>query len=145
MNHVHLVTDPLSAAFDSPFLVGVLAAVAKRRKAIRHKVRSIAVERVLERTHAQEHEKLEIVSEVGRARLRLFVWDDRWVFVDARAPTKRDGWAWEFSYEGRLVGDDARALICAFEESIDAAHTQSGEAMERVWKPLLAAGPRLSR
>ena len=139
------LTDPLSSAPKTPFLAGVLAALAKRRKAIRHKVRSISVEKVLERTSADEREKLEISSSVGAARLRLFVWEDRWVFIDARTPTKASGWAWEFNYQGRLLGDEAHALIHAFEQSIDAATIQSGEALGGVWKPLLATGPRPSR
>jgi hypothetical protein len=144
MNRVSHPTDPLSTAPNSPFLAEVLASLAKRRKAIRHKARSITVEKVRERANAEEREKLEISAEVGAARLRLFVWDDRWVFIDARAPTKRSGWAWEFSYEGRMVGDEARALIGAFEQSIEATTTQPAETLAGVWKPLLASGPRLS-
>lgn len=144
MNRVPHLIDPLSTAPKSPFLAGVLAALAKRRRAIRHKVRKIAVDKLRERISADEHEKLEISSVVGTAQLRLFVWDDRWVFVDARIPTKSDGWSWEFSYEGRLVGDEARALIEAFEDSIEAAAMQSGERLELVWKPLLAGGPHLT-
>lgn len=144
MNRVANVADPFSTPPRSQFLAAVLAGLGKRRKAIRHKCHSIAVEKVLERTSTNEHEKLEISSEVGGARLRLFVWDDRWVFVDARAPTQNGGWAWEFTQQGRLIGDEGRALVQALEASIDAAATECREAMERVWKPLLATGPRLS-
>jgi hypothetical protein len=136
------LTHPLSSAPKSLFLSDTLAALAKRRRAIRHKTRGLAVDKVLERTGAEEQEKLEISAEVGAARLRLFVWDDRWVFIDARIPTKTSGWEWEFSYQGRLVGDDTRALFGGFEQSIDAVAAQSDEALDNVWRPLLAAGPR---
>ena len=139
-----LSSDPLSSAPKSQFLAAVLATLAKRRKAIRHKTRHIAADRVLERMSAEEHEKLEVTSDVGMARLRLFVWDDRWVFIDARTPTKNSGWEWEFTCQGRLIGEEAAALIRAFEASVDAAASQSSEALQRVWKPLLASGPRLS-
>jgi len=142
MKGVPLLTDPLSSAPKSAFLAGTLAALGKRRRAIRHKVSSIAVEKVLERTSTDEHDKLEIFATVGAARLRLFVWDDRRVFIDARTPTKTSGWAWEFSYQGRMAVSEPRFLIEAFEQSIDAVAAQSGDALDGVWKPLLATGPR---
>lgn len=138
-------TDPLSKPPKSAFLSDVLLALEKRRKAIRHKVRQLAVEKVLERADGDQQEKLEICCDVGvREKVRLFLWDDRWVFVDARAPTKDSGWAWEFTNQGRLGGgSDARALVQAFEQSIDAAADQSADGLARVWTPLLASGPRL--
>lgn len=137
------VADPFSPPTENQFLVALLAGLRKRRKPIRHKVRSIVVEKLLERTSADEHEKLEISAEVGAARLRLFVCDDRWVFVDARRPTKNSGWAWEFTRQGRLVAGEVGPLIQALEASIEATASESREAMERVWKSLLATGPRL--
>jgi hypothetical protein len=145
MNSVPRLADPLSTPPKSPFLANALAGLAKRRRAIRHKVRSIAVEKVLERTSDEEFEKLEIVTDVGAVRLRLFIWDDRWVVVDARVATKSSGWAWEFTAQGRLVGNEARTLVGALEASVDAAAAHSSDDMERVWKSLLATGPRLSR
>jgi len=62
------ISDPLSPAIRSAFLADTPAALAKRRRAIRHKVRSIKVKKILERTSADEHEKLEISVEVGVAR-----------------------------------------------------------------------------
>lgn len=99
---------------------------------------------MLERTSGDEHEKVEIACDVAMARkLRLFIWNDLWVFIDARTPTKSSGWAWEFTHEGRFAAGEARALVEALEDSIDAAAAQSSEDLERVWKPLLASGPRL--
>lgn len=144
MDGVSHITDPLAPRTKSVFLADVIIALSKRRKAIRHKTRNLAVARVLERTSAAEHEKLEVSADVNAARLRLFVWDDRWVFVDARVPTKGSGWAWEFTYQGRLAGPAARTLIAAFERTIDATASQDAEELECAWKPLLATGPRAS-
>lgn len=145
MDGVQRFTDPLSKPFKSAFLTDVLLALAKTRKAIRHKVRQLAVEKVLEHTDGDHHEKLEICCEVGaREKIRLFLWDDRWVFVDARTPTKDSGWKWEFTHQGRLGGGSVgRALVQAFEQSIEAAADQSADGLGRVWMPLLASGPRL--
>ena len=144
MSAVAFVADPSSSTLKSRFLADILAALAKRRRALRHKTGDIAVEKVLEATSGAEDEKLEISCDVGPARLRLFAWADRWIFIDARTATKTGGWEWEFSQQGRLLGGEARALIGVFERSIDATAMKSTESLEDVWKPLLASGPRLS-
>ena len=142
MRGVTDLIDPLSKQPKSEFLADTLRCLAKRRKAIRHKVRDIAVEKVLERTGRGEREKLEIAC-TGPA-LRLFVWDDRWVFIDARTLVKDKGWTWEFTDQGRLVGGaDGRGLVAALEETIEAVSSQSSAALKQIWKPLLASGPRL--
>jgi hypothetical protein len=140
---VSRLVDPLSQPPKSGFLADIHFSLAKRRKAIRHKVRDIAAEKVKERSEGVEREKLEITREIdGRGTsLRLFLWEDRWTFVDARRPTKREGWAWVFTSEGRAVVD-ARTIIEGLEASIDAAALQSVEAFERIWRPMLATGPR---
>ena len=135
--------DPLSAPPKSAFLAEVVSALAKRRKAIRHKVRNIAVEKLVERSNGYEGEKIEVELSVAGQTFRLQIWEDRWAFVDARRPDKRAGWAWEFTRQGRLVGAvDARAVVELLERSIEAATLQSSAALESVWTPLLATGPR---
>lgn len=138
-----LVEGPASPA--SNFLAGVAIALDKRRKAIRYSLRNLKVESCEERLSDEEPDKLEITGKLGRTNLRLFVWEDRWVFVDARTPMKGDGWAWESTHEGRLTAGDAQVLVNALEASIAAASGQSSDEFERVWKPLLATGPRLAR
>ena len=134
--------DPLSPPTESPFLRGILDGLSKRRKAIRYKVRQISVEKVRERTGSEEREKLEITCEGNAQKLRLFLWDDRWVFVDARISSKQ-GWAWEFTYQGRWMGiADARVLVAALEQSIEASSLGDSAKLEGVWRPLLAQGPR---
>lgn len=138
------LTDPLSSPPKSQFLADALAALSKRRKAIRNKVRKLSVEKVLERTDGDEWEKLEVTCDDGLGqRLRLFLWEDRWIFIDARASAKK-GWAWEFTEQGRLVGGlDARALVEALEASLEASFQRSSASMKQIWTPLLTTGPRL--
>ena len=52
--------------------------------------------------------------------LRLAVWDDRWVWVDARRSSK-SGWVWESTTEGRFVSaGGARDLVAHAEETLSA-------------------------
>ena len=135
--------DPLAVPLKNIFLADVGSALAKRRKAIRHKVRNIAVEKLVERSDGYEGEKIEVELTVAGQSFRLHIWEDRWTFIDARRPEKGTGWAWEFTRQGRLVGGvDARALVELLEQSIEAATLQSSAALEGLWAPLLATGPR---
>lgn len=134
--------DPLSLPTESPFLKNILGGLSKRRKAIRYKVRQISIEKVRERTDSEEREKLEITCEWNAKKLRLFLWDDRWVFIDARMSSKQ-GWAWEFTHQGRLMGiADARVLVAALEQSIEASSLGDSATLEGLWSRLLAQGPR---
>lgn len=137
------LVDPLSQPPTSGFLADILLSLAKRRKAIRHQVRNIAAEKVKERAEGVEREKLEITCEIdGRGTsLRMFVWEDRWILVDARRPIKKEGWAWVYTSEGRTTVD-GRTIVEGLEASIEAASLQSVETFERVWQPMIATGPR---
>lgn len=143
----------LSRPPGSAFLADLLESLRRRRKAIRRHVRDFAVEKVLEREDGEELEKLEVECGLpGRERttVRLFVWEDRWVWVDARSMVDRkQGWAWEFSAEGRAAGGaDGRRLVEALEASIAAAspvEDDNAAILRGLWKPLLAAGPSLAR
>lgn len=134
--------DPLCLPAESPFLREVLGGLSKRRKAIRYKLRQISVDKVRERIDSEEREKLEITCEGNIQKLRLFLWEDRWVFVDARISSKQ-GWTWEFTHQGRLMGiADARTLVAALEQSIEASSLGDSTTLEGLWRPLLAQGPR---
>lgn len=143
VNVVHVAKRTrISSTTLSPFLTDLAVALDKRRRAIRYKVRDLRIEKGNDRLSADEPDKLEVTGKVGPAKLRVFVWEDRWVFVDARTPTKREGWSWESTHEGRLIGGDAEVLVSALEASIDAARSQSSDDLSRLWKSLLASGPR---
>lgn len=132
---------------SSALLVSVLAALRRRHKALKDRVRELRVERIVDHSEDSQVEKLEIECVAsGRTKMRLFVWEDRWVWADFRRISKRDGWLWAFTVEGRIFGvDPARQLLEALENSIgEAFEMTTGELdrFERIWAPLLAQGPR---
>jgi hypothetical protein len=129
---------------DATFLEEVLFALGRRRKAIRYRVRDLDVQR----TTDEDSEKLSIECKpmgVQRTIVRLFVWPDRWIWIDARKSSK-NGWVWQFTMDGRLAGGlAAEDLIKALEGSISASQPVKDAAekgLDKLWKPLLAQGPR---
>lgn len=141
--------DLLAMAPRSRFLAEVLAALKKRRRAIKYTLRKFTAEKLVERGEGQDREKLEIGCEFHSSQhtaLRLFLWGDRWIWVDARSLKKGDGWTWHFTHEGRAVGGlTGRQIVEALEASISAsspAHGNHAELLEQVWHPILALGPR---
>ncbi len=80
----------------------------------------------------------------NRGLLRLHAWPDRWVWLDARCPTKK-GWAWSWTYEGRLLGEhSASAIIKTIEDTLGPLHRMDSSKTDEfstLWKPLLARGP----
>ena len=81
-----------------------------------------------------------------RVQLRVQVWGDRWVWVDASRYSK-SGWVWEFTSEGRFVSPNgARSLVEHAEAMIIASHKKPAaevpQAMHDIWSKSLAVGPR---
>jgi hypothetical protein len=129
------------------FIDDFLASFAKRRKAIKYQLRELSVERVVERDLDGESRKLEIllIPLMPRTRIEVSAWEDRWISVSASRSSK-EGWRWLYSHQGRLLGGlGGRGLVVAIEESISAAHSANAGStshFERIWTPILAAGPR---
>ena len=83
---------------------------------------------------------------VGDPRLKIVIWHDRFVWLDARVASKRDGWIWEWTFDGRLLGDKSgKDLVEAVEKTIHIlSYAKQGETdqLSAPWKPLLARGPK---
>jgi hypothetical protein len=131
---------------QTTFVAQLQEALRKRGKPIRYRKSDISIEPVIERTNGEEREKLEIECPFHgtTTRLCVHVWDDRWIWIDARRSSKA-GWVWQYSTEGRLVGShSARDFVALFEESLSAGHwdEQAPARLENVWKPALATGPK---
>jgi hypothetical protein len=129
---------------SATFLDDVQLAIASRRKPLRYKVRGLEVQRSAD----GESEKLAIecmLQGIQRTVVRLLVWPDRWIWIDARQSSKA-GWIWQFTTEGRLRGGlPAATLSQALEDSLAAAHAgsqASSEELRKLWEPLLARGPQ---
>ncbi|MFO1187500.1 MAG: hypothetical protein U1E87_08660 [Alphaproteobacteria bacterium] len=137
--------------FESEFLAEVEFALRKRSKALKYKTFGLRCERVLDSTEASRQEKFELTLDgppaTRGAWLRLFVWSDRWVWVDARELGKT-GWKWECTLEGKLLGRfGGRDLIEAAENSYThcpfCTSTESVEDVKAIWQSMLATGPKL--
>lgn len=132
----------MSPPRESTFLGDLLSSLTRRRKAIRRRVRTLRFERMSDAIDGSELAKVEIECDLlaSRTVLRLNAWDDRWVWFDARRSSKT-GWVWQFTAEGRLLGNQlTRELVAAFEASIGAQGSE--EDLRAIWAPILARGPR---
>jgi len=136
--------------FENEFLNSVVYSLRKRHKSLKHKLHSITCNKVYEVYEDNTKlEKLELDFRESRTyngmTCRLFVWPDRWVWVDARKATKK-GWEWEWTFEGRLLGGyGGRELISAIEEALFESTDENFKPImfevKEIWRPLLAKGP----
>lgn len=141
---------PPTPEFTSEFLADVWAALGRRRKAIRYRVRGVTIAAVVGGAAGEDRERIEVECPISRApntSLRFDLWHDRWCRIDARSSRKGKGWAWEFSSEGRPLLS-AAGIVAALEASIAAAspvETAPAERLEEIWKLIMARGPRIVR
>lgn len=131
------------------FIDDLLVSIAKRRKAIKHKVLGISVERVADRVEDVERRKLEITFTKwgpNHRVIQIFAWDDRWIWVEVSQSSKSAEFRWTYSLQGRLIGGlGGRRLVEAAEATIEAGYQLTRDQIGRfddVWKPILAAGPQ---
>lgn len=134
-------------ADGGPFLEELRLSLRKRQKAIKHRVRSLEMERLSDRSEEGDFSGVGVECDlwIPRTTIRLCVWENRWVWCDARQGSKQ-GWRWFYTHEGRIFGDETgRRLVAALEASFSAAHdaTHGGKlTFAAIWEPLLAAGPK---
>jgi len=133
---------------EKELIASVIASLKKRHKALKHKVKSVTCDKLLEVNDDARREKLEVSLQGYSDNLRAHVWEDGWIWVDfrARAVGSSGGWRWEWSYDGRLLPvHDGRVLVEALERTLGAAAALDGNAMsvfDAIWQPLLARGPK---
>lgn len=135
--------------FENTLLENLAFSLRKRHKALKHKVGKLDCERIIELADGQRVEKMELalhpLASGHSVCLRVFAWEDRWIWLDARAATKR-GWAWEWTYEGRLLGEySGREIVEGIETtltSILGIESRGTGELTDVWAGLLAQGPK---
>ncbi len=136
---------PYLPSSENEFLANVLASMKKRQRAIKYKTKAMTCDKVIETHDDVRKEKLEASFRRTESNLRAFIWEDRWVWIDFRSPSKR-GWRWEWSFEGRLLpAHDGRMLVDALEKTLDAAPRDDESdvsAFGEIWRILLAQGPK---
>jgi hypothetical protein len=131
--------------FESPFLRAFGESVIARRKALNKKFFEVTLRREIE----EEGEKAEFVLRLSRSvkgpTVKMVLWPDRWIWIDARRAGKA-GWLAHITEEGRLHGDNAAALLKKVESYCDflGVDFDQNEASRagHFWDAILMKGPR---
>jgi len=135
--------------FENSFLNEVAESFTKKRKSLAYDSHDLRFNKVYDIVEDKKVEKVEIFIQSSSSRncikMRLYVWGDRWIWIDARKGRKK-GWEWEYSKDGRLSGHSSpRQLIEAFKKFYSASchfDTQSFiQDAASVWETILAIGP----
>lgn len=137
---------------EQGFSCDALAAFRRRAKSIKHSGASIEFIPVTEGTDGEEspNGRLEVtiyqpVAQSKRAVIRVHIWDDRWLWVDGRLPSKT-GWRWHFTTEGRFVSPGGAEHLVAMVERMLVVSGLSGDSvsteMQLIWERNLAKGPK---
>ena len=135
---------------EGPFGDAFRTALRKRRKAIKQKLRQLETERLVDRSDEGDLSGLSVECDLWmpRTRIRICVWDNRWVWFDARQGSKQ-GWRWFYTHEGRMFGEETGPrLVAALESSVGSAHDAAHDGrmtFAAIWEPLLAQGPKEAR
>lgn len=141
---------PSLACPNSSPLAELAGAIRARSRALKHKFSSIEMKSSyddsfdppVEAYHIVLRERISFKS----TTIRLTYWDDRWVWIDARAGSKK-GWIWSFTDQGRLKGGNSGGDLLRFVEQFhqmlpSAAATFDYETASSFWDKLLMKGPR---
>ena len=128
--------------FDSPYLKLLSSALNKRRKAIKYQVKNSEFQKVIEKEiNKPDTEKLEITLDLrNHIVLRLFVWEDRWIWVDVRKSSKK-GWLFEWEMSGRALQGSARIIVSTLEKSFFFSKTSDVTGLNKIWNKVLHKGP----
>ena len=132
---------------DAPFLLDLLDALRRRRKALGHKGVKLTVDRVIEEKPNYHVERIDLVLRLGkRQTITMTVRQDRTIWVHACEAAANAGWRFQYTADGRLLGTYAgRDLVAAIEETASSMFGMTGEtvgSLSQIWDRLLARGPR---
>ena len=137
--------------FEAP--ADLADAIRARSKALKHKFSSVDVESGCDDEFDPPMKTLTVTLRerisVKSTTIRLIFWQDRWVWIDARAGSKK-GWDWSFTCQGRLKGgdggDDLLQFIEQFHQLLPGRNScLDHEAASNFWEKLLLTGPRGAR
>ncbi len=131
--------------FNSRFLNSISIAFKKRRKAIKHHVRSFRIDRVLYESDSSLMERCDIELELYGSTscvLRSSVWENRYAWVEFRKPAKI-GWEFYWEREGRVPGDAFIKFERATEQMLDLQDSDEIIVVaksEEIWGAILLDG-----
>jgi len=142
----HMNTLP---KFENYFLNEITESFANKRKSLAYDASDLRFNKVYDIVEDKKVEKIEIFIQSSMSRnaikMRLFVWGDRWAWIDARKANKL-GWEWEFSKGGRLSGcSSPRHLMETFKKFYSESFLFNSKSIENeaciMWREILATGP----
>jgi hypothetical protein len=136
---------PTSA--DAPFLLNFLDALRRRQKPFRHKGITLTVDRIIEEKPGGRVERIDLTLRFRkRQTLTITIRQDRTVWLHACEAISKAGWLFQYTADGRLLGNyDGRDLIAGIEETASAMFGMTREtagSLGAIWDKLLARGPR---
>ena len=134
---------------ESDALLDLAESLRRRGKSLKKKGNKILTKRVVEGVNSDKRERLEIEIRPSRLNekvcVRLLFWEDRWAWIDARASGKK-GWLWEWTYDGRLLGEySGRHIVQALEETLETTYRLTAgrtNELAKIWTHMLATGPK---
>lgn len=138
--------------FESSFLQDITESFSRVRKSIKYDADDLKFTKVLDKVSNASSEKIEITICSSKSRnsirIRMYVWDDRWLWIDARRSTNiNDGWEWEYTIEGKMSGSSTErelfdTLKSFYKESQMYNAENATSNANLCWKKLIATGPK---
>ena len=128
--------------FESKFLNGVVLSFKKRSKSIKHNVRSFHLQKIIEKTDNQSHEKLETeIVLLRKATVSFFLWDDRWSWVDVRE-SRQKKWIFSWQTEGRIGPTHPKVIVAAVQNTFLSAVNHNEIELDKIWNTIILAGSK---
>jgi len=125
----------VTSIFSSKVLSDCSVAFGRRRKAIRHRAKSLTIKRVVE-VDGQERLNIDVATLVDRpTQVRLSLWADGTIWFRAAQPGPRSRGGWDFllTFDGTLGDVRPEELISTLEASLIQLHGHVRDgAAERV-------------
>ena len=133
--------------FESSFLQEIVNALRKRGKSIKNSVSTYSCERVRERRDECSRELVELSFDrisPQSTRIRVHLWDDRWLWIDVRQASK-NGWVFEWQHEGRVGDTDPTVVVNAVLRTVRGHYGQNLSAaldeLDSLWPKIAKNGP----
>lgn len=128
----------------SPFMSDLLRAFIRRRKAIKHNLRSFDIVLELDGDCGDEDPEMQLLRveattpERPSAQISLKIWEggDTWYRLCRPGPRGQGGWAFNESFRGSTANLTGSDLVELFEKSLPAVHgSRDGDSLrERIKK-----------
>jgi hypothetical protein len=133
-------------AFEAPFLSDFVIGLVKTMKTVKRGFRRIDIGPTRDPEYDMEVFDLTFWRRGTGAGLRIHlkVWQDRWVWIDARESSKK-GWKWFRTFDGRLAGgmtgSELLNAVLLFNEMLPPAE-QKVDSSATFWTETVLRGPR---